>query len=732
MTNATASELLPVVAYLQKARYDRLQELATTDYSPLESPEPVCISLRELRRHFPDLYQDAVEHPETIEGWFRDAVAEYPELVETLNADHDLSHLPAEPFADTASVPEDTPPVDVLDEAEWRLLPAFEGDHPELSMPERDDVHIEFTDPPRELLIDLDGPKAAYINRLVAVEGMVRVRSEAEPIPTKLPYECQRCGSRFEIKLDNPLREEAQRPDQCKGCERKGPWRFLDDEAEREDCQTYKIQERLDHHDGGSNPSEIRCDAIETHLINRAGHGEDVTTVGILRDEEAEGNSPVRKYWLEVSSINRENKGIEDIELTDDEREEFHELTERDDLFDLLQRSVARNIHGHASVKRAVALQLFGAPDANLEREDTRGEIHILLIGDPSTGKSKIINSAREIAPRSVRASGTSSTGVGLTAAAEAEEINGRTEWVLKPGALPLADGGICTIDELDKIGEGGTDNLHEAMSEGTISVNKASITGVTVRAQASVLAAANPVDSRFNPHDPLDEQFGFDTALKSRFDLTFPFQDIPDRERDREIADQVVMNFSGTTVSADGGMVLARDEFRKYVAFARQEIDSVEFTPEAKQYLKNAYVDLRDSDLGEDDAPTLDARNTGASLRLAMASARARLSDTVELADAERAQDLIMSMLERFDFDITKLRDSSSTDIPMSQHKRMKTLAGIVEDLENPDRGAPKEKVLDRAEAAGIERGQAEHDLKQLHLNDEVTNPADGQLRRI
>jgi replicative DNA helicase Mcm len=365
---------------------------------------------------------------------------------------------------------------------------------------------------------------------------------------------------------------------------------------------------------------------------------------------------------------------------------------------------------------------------------------------------SQLLQYVRNIAPRSVYTSGKGSSAAGLTAAAVRDDFGEGQQWSLEAGALVLADRGIAAVDELDKMDSNDRSAMHEGLEQQEISISKAGI-NATLKSRCSLLGAANPKYGRFDQYEPIGEQIDLEPALISRFDLIFTVTDEPDEEEDRRLAEHIIQtNYAGelntqrnqleaANVSAEQvdsatesvSPTLDAEFLRKYVAYAKRSCFPT-MTEEAKEAIRDFYTDLRARGEGEDNPVPVTARKLEALVRLAEASARVRLSDTVELADAERVIDVVHTSLQdigvdpetgQFDADVVETGQSKS------QRDRIKSLKGLIEELEaDYEDGAPVEEVLDRADDVGMDASKAEHEIEKLKQKGEVYEPRTDHLR--
>ncbi len=338
------------------------------------------------------------------------------------------------------------------------------------------------------------------------------------------------------------------------------------------------------------------------------------------------------------------------------------------------------------------------------------------------------------------------------TAAAVRDDFGDGQQWTLEAGALVLADKGIAAVDELDKMRSEDRSAMHQALEQQRISVNKAGI-NATLKARCSLLGAANPKYGRFDQYEPIGEQIDLEPALISRFDLIFTVTDTPDPEHDSRLAKHIIKtNYAGelntqrtelasseftsdqvAEVTQEVAPEIDAELLRKYIAHAKRSCYPT-MTEEAKELIEEFYVDLRSKGADEDAPVPVTARKLEAMVRLSEASARVRLSDTVEREDADRATDIVESCLKdigvdpetgQFDADVVE------TGTSKSQRDRIKNIKGLIADIEEEyEEGAPVDEVLDRAGEIGMDPGKAEGEIEKLRTKGEVYEPKQGHLR--
>jgi len=601
---------------------------------------------------------------------------------------------------------------------------------------------------------DIRDIRADHVGNLVAVQGIVRKATDVRPKMRQAAFECQRCGTMTRIPQSDG---EFQEPHECQGCERQGPFQINFDQSEFVDAQKIRVQESPEGLRGGETPQAIDVN-IEDDITGKVTAGDHVTVAGILRLEQ-QGNqqekSPIFDFYMEGTTVTIEDEQFEEMDITEADKKRIIELSNDADIYEKMVGSMAPSIYGYEEQKEAIILQLFSGVRKNLpDGSRIRGDLHILLIGDPGTGKSQILQYVKKLSPRSVYTSGKGSSSAGLTAAAVRDDFGEGQQWSLEAGALVLADQGVAAVDELDKMRSEDQSAMHQALEQQEISISKAGI-NATLKSRCSLLGAANPIHGRFDEYEAMAEQIDLDPPLISRFDLIFTVTDKPNEEEDRALAEHIIeTNYAGElfthresvptsnvseeeveNVGRNVKPAIETELLRKYVAHAKRSCFPT-MTEEAKTAIREFYVDLRLDGQGSDNPIPITARKLEALVRLAEASARVRLSDTVEKEDAERVIDIVRSSLEdvgvdpetgEFDADIIESGTSKS------QRDRIKNIKGIIEELEGEyEDGAPIEEIYARAEEVGMDREKAEHEIDKLRTKGELYEPVTDHLRTV
>ena len=451
--------------------------------------------------------------------------------------------------------------------------------------------------------------------------------------------------------------------------------------------QKFTLQENIEHIKSGFKPAQIEG-FLEDAQVDTIKPGDKVSINGIIELRNKNKTNKFKEYIL-TENIELLNKEYEDIPITQDDINLFHEYAKTHDMIHEFKNRVAPNLHGYDEVKEAITLQLFGS-NTTLNNDGTknRGDIHILLIGDPGIGKSQILKSVVELVPRGIYTSGKSSSGAGLTASAVKDE---HETWTLEAGAMVLADKGMVCIDEFDKMREADRSSIHEAMEQQTISMAKAGNI-ITMNSRCSVLAAANPKFSSFNEHKSIQEQIKLKDTLLSRFDLIFVLKDKKDRDYDRDVALSILNQEYEEEELVDF-------DYKKYVSYVRKNIHPQE-DEGAKQLLVKFYQDWRETSEVNGDSTIVTARQFMGLRRLARASARARLSDTVTVDDVQRAVRLEEYCIRNTGYSVNESTTPMKVEDKLEKFKGL--LPGLAEEWNNH---VPTKVMLADMDKAGINR---------------------------
>lgn len=574
--------------------------------------------------------------------------------------------------------------------------------------------------------------RAKHLGKMIGIEGIVRQASEVRPQVTNAKFECPSCGTIISVlQIDKKFRE----PSRC-SCGRRGGFKEIS--KDMVDAQVLVIEEASDNLSGGEQPKRmtifLKEDLVDPRMEMRTTPGSRVKIIGILKEIAITSSSGavLTRFDLaiEANNVVPMEESFEDIDISEEDERAIRELSRDPELMTKMVRSIAPSIWGHHDVKKALALQLFGGVKKN--RSDgtkMRGDIHVLLVGDPGVAKSVMLSFVAGVAPKARYVSGKSATGAGLTATVVKDEF--LKGWSLEAGAMVLANKGIVCIDEFDKMNEEDRSTMHEAMEQQSVTISKATVQA-SLRAQTSVLAAANPKFGRFDPTQSIPKQVNLVPSLLSRFDAIFIMRDIPSKDRDESIAMHVLSEHKQNVVHD----VIDKELLRKYISYTKQKVDPL-LTDEAVQEMKEFYVGLRNQpQLG--DSPNkpipIGARQLEALVRLSEAHARMRLSKEVKKEDARAAIDLVKSYLLQVGYD----EETKTIDIDRisgnsaSQRSKITMVRETIENLENRLGKLVPYEELEKALEGKMKPEEIDEAIGKLLKSGDLFRPKRGFIQRM
>ncbi len=614
----------------------------------------------------------------------------------------------------------------LLDEPQ-RIITLFNNAVKDIELPvEVENIHVRFSNLPSRAEIPIRKLRSKHIGKFVSLRGIVRAATDVRPTMTVGTFECPSCGTLIEvIQTESKLRQ----PTMC-SCGRKGRFKLVDKKLV--DTQKIIVEEMPELLEGAEQPKRLTIflaeDLVDPKMEKVVTPGSKVIVNGILKEVPlTSGGSQLTKFdiVLDANYIEPIETEFEDIKITKEDEAKIREFSRSPTLFKDLVDSIAPTIYGHEKIKEAILLQLFGGvkkvrPDGT----KTRGDMHILLIGDPGTAKSQLLYYVSNVAPKARYVSGKGTSSAGLTATVTKDDTPGGG-WILEAGALPLTNKGILMVDEIDKMDKQDVVAMHEGLEQQRISISKANI-HATLRCETSVLAAANPKYGRFNPYEPIPKQIDLPPPLLNRFDLIFTIRDLPSRHLDEKLARHVLNIHSNPEAVVPK---VDKDFLRKYIAYAKRTVRPV-LTKEAMDVIVDFYVSLRNKSVsseGEVQRIAISARQLEALVRLSEASARVKLKDKVEVEDAKRAIELLSFSLrqvatdEKGEIDVDKITGMSAV-----RRGKLYKIRNIIEELSsNYDNGEiPIEAIVERAKQEGIEERDAREIISNLIREGEIYEP--------
>ncbi|OBA23862.1 MCM-domain-containing protein [Metschnikowia bicuspidata var. bicuspidata NRRL YB-4993] len=498
-----------------------------------------------------------------------------------------------------------------------------------------------------------------HISKIVRVSGIIISASVLLSRATQVLLLCRNCKHTMKLKvptgfgplslpprcLANHNHDESHLQQKCPP----DPYVVVHDKSSFIDQQTLKLQEAPDAVPVGEMPRHILVH-VDRYLTNQVVPGTRVTLVGTYliyqskqRTTTAVNTVAIRNPYLKVLGIQTDvDTAAQGLAFSDEEEEEFLRLSRMPNLYETFSKSIAPSIYGNDDIKKAITcLLMSGSKKILPDGMRLRGDINVLLLGDPGTAKSQLLKFVEKISPISVYTSGKGSSAAGLTASVQRDTQT--RDFYLEGGAMVLADGGVVCIDEFDKMRDEDRVAIHEAMEQQTISIAKAGITTV-LNSRTSVLAAANPIFGRYDDLKSPGENIDFQTTILSRFDMIFIVKDDHDAARDRSIAQHVMNVHTGNTANneeQEGEIPI--ETMKRYIQYAKARC-APRLTAEASEKLLSHFVAIRrrlqvnESDMNERSSIPITVRQLEAIIRITELLAKLTLSPVATMDHVDEA----------------------------------------------------------------------------------------------
>ncbi|KAL3477685.1 MCM2/3/5 family-domain-containing protein [Aspergillus californicus] len=524
-------------------------------------------------------------------------------LVKQYHCDIDIAHLIS--YNEELAHKLTTEPADIIPLFEYALQQCTQR----IVFPSQRDITL----PAHQLLlhssathISIRDLNATNISHLVRIPGIVIGASTISSKATAVHIRCKACEHSETIRVDGGF-SGLTLPRQCGRKQQPGdqpgescpldPYVVAHEKSEFVDQQVLKLQEAPDQVPVGELPRHVLISA-DRYLANRVVPGSRCTVMGIFsiyqKGGKKEGAVAIRNPYLRAVGIvtDRDNTTKGSYIFSEEEEQEFLELSRRPDLYDALARSIAPSIYGNLDIKKAIVCLLMGGSKKILpDGMKLRGDINVLLLGDPGTAKSQLLKFTEKVSPIAIYTSGKGSSAAGLTASVQRDHAT--REFYLEGGAMVLADGGVVCIDEFDKMRDEDRVAIHEAMEQQTISIAKAGITTI-LNSRTSVLAAANPIFGRYDDLKTPGENIDFQTTILSRFDMIFVVRDEHERGRDEKIARHVMgVHMGGRGIEEQVEAEVSLDKMKRYISYCRSRC-APRLSPEAAEKLSSHFVSIR------------------------------------------------------------------------------------------------------------------------------------------
>ncbi|MGC8999279.1 MAG: minichromosome maintenance protein MCM [Candidatus Bathyarchaeia archaeon] len=571
---------------------------------------------------------------------------------------------------------------------------------------------------------------AAHIGKLVMIEGIVVRSTPVRPMVMRAAFKCRGCGNITYVDQTGPF---LKAPFACAdpSCRRKGPFDFVQEESTFIDSQDLRIQERPEDLPPGQLPRTLHVKLVGSEIVDVARPGDHVSVVGIVRAAAPTmpkvGKLRTFVLHLDTNSIEVLGKEPEATLPSPEEEKQILELAKDPWIHRKIINSIAPSIYGYEHVKEAIMYLLFGGVPKALPDISIRGELNILLVGDPGTAKSQLLQYVARVAPRGLYTSGRGTTAAGLTAAVIREKGGGMS---LEAGALVLADKGIACIDEIDKMRPEDRVAIHEAMEQHTVSVAKGGIVA-TLNARTAILAAANPALGRYEARRTIAENISLPVTILSRFDLIFVLRDVPNKEKDGKMSEHILEIHRKGLSPVEPPIPL--ELLRKYVSYAKT-IKPV-LTNEALQRLKDFYLAMRSASESEGSPIAITARQLESLIRLAEARARAALRTEVLAEDAEAAINIMKRSLEEVGIDLSSYKfdiDLIMTGKPKSLRDKLQVLLSVLAEMEKEIGMVNRADLIKKLETEyNISKIEAERLISQLLREGTIYEPREGYLKK-
>lgn len=565
------------------------------------------------------------------------------------------------------------------------------------------------------------------LGKLLLIDGIIVRSTPVKPMIIRATFQCKKCNTITPVDQTGLF---MRGPGICAHCGSRA-MDFVEKQSVFINFQELRVQERPEDLPPGQLPRAIDVKLTED-IVDIARPGDRVSITGIVRSEQERlgGTARLRTFdiLIEANYIDVVGKEAEVVEISPEDERQIREVAKDPWIHRNLIRSLAPSIYGYGDIKESILYLLFGGVPKHLPDGVTiRGEPNVMLIGDPGTAKSQLLQYVAHVAPRGLYTSGRGSTAAGLTAAVVREKAGGL---VLEAGALVLADKGIACVDEIDKMRPEDRVAIHEALEQHTVSIAKGGIVA-TLNARCALLAAANPALGRYDPYRNVSENINLPVTLLSRFDLIFVIRDVPETDGDARMSEHIITLHR--TRSTPEPPPISPEMFRKYISYAKR-LDPV-LSEEGAKEIRDFYLKMRSTGGGTESPVAITPRQLEALVRLAEARARSFLRESVTLEDARAVIRLMTLSLQDVGVDTTTGKvdiDVIMTGKPKSLRDKMQLVLQTLADMER-ETGTVEDAVLFESLSKKVEinEGEAKTLVNQLIKEGILYQPKPGHLKR-
>lgn len=518
-----------------------------------------------------------------------------------------------------------------------------------------DKIYVRITNLP--VYDQIRNIRQVHLNTMIRIGGVVTRRSGVFPQLQQVKYDCNKCGTVLGPFFQNSYSEV--KVGSCPECQSRGPFTVNIEQTIYRNYQKLSLQESPSIVPAGRLPRYKEV-ILLNDLIDCARPGEEIEVTGTYTNNfdmslNTKNGFPVFATVVEANYVTKKQDLFSAYKLTDEDKAEIEKLSKDPRIGERIIKSIAPSIYGHEDIKTGIALAMFGGQEKNVKgKHRLRGDINVLLLGDPGTAKSQFLKYVEKTAQRAVYTTGKGASAVGLTAAVHKDPVT--QEWTLEGGALVLADRGVCLIDEFDKMNDQDRVSIHEAMEQQSISISKAGIV-TSLQARCSVIAAANPIGGRYDSSKTFSQNVELTDPILSRFDVLCVVKDVVDPVRDEMLATFVVDSHAksqpkGSNIEeTPAGLsqdessnlnhssdpeVLSQDTLRKYVTYAKLNVFPKLHDVDLEK-LTHVYADLRRESSHGQGVP-IAVRHIESMIRMSEAHARMHLRNYVAEEDVDMA----------------------------------------------------------------------------------------------
>ena len=568
--------------------------------------------------------------------------------------------------------------------------------------------------------------KSKFINKLKVIEGYVTYKSDIRPVISSAKFECPSCGNLINvIQLEKDFIE----PIKC-SCGRRARFRIV--RKENIDAYTMVIEEIPEYIKYGSELKKmnilVKKDLCQEEIEEKIVQGSKVQITGIIKESwkiKDKRKQTQLDIYFEANYIKLMDISFYDFKITQEDEKEIIKFSEEyKDPIKKMCKDVFSGVYGYEKEKEIIILQAIGGTTNISTKPIDRGNVHVLFIGEPGTGKSALLEVAFLLLPKVRRAEGTTSTSVGLIGATVPDTLLGGYHYEI--GALPLSHLGCCIIDELDKLPDDDKKALHTPMEQLELNVHKGNV-HLTLKCHTSILASANPKYGRFDSYQTKYEQMQFEDTLINRFDFVIPFEQSLDKEKEKEAA---MVMLQRRKKKPDYQKL---QFYQKYIAYAKNI--TPEWSNKAEEIVAEAYSQLISKGDKERKSIPITKRQLGSIIRITEARAKSQLQKQIKREHIEYALELMRYWLNKVAFDSetgTIDIDKIETGVSASQRGKFTILRDIIKELQNSMKPVPTESILEECRQRGIDENEFEQNIAMMIKYGDLFEPRSGFYQLI